>query len=140
MGRSSCPTQNGVTTSFFCAADFVAAIRMSFLDPDVVSFNLGAVVSYDSTAPPPSVSFGLKAYVTSTLMVRGFPFIKINYIGGEIALTPTAVAPFVSLRSMSFAANATVLDARVAVQMLYDQPKADFGIAFRLQSLDLQVG
>ncbi len=100
---------------------------------------MGAILSYDSTAPPPSLSFGLKAYVTSTVMVKGFPFIQIKYIGGDIALTPMLVFPWVSLRSVSFAAGGTVLGVDVAIQMMFEQPTGEFGIAFSLANLDLQV-
>ncbi len=132
-------SQNGADTSFFVSANFIATAQLSFLESEQVSFNLGAKVSYDSTAPPPSVSFGLSAYVTSQMAIKGFPFIVLDYIGGEVALTPMVAPPFVSIESIAFAANGSVLDTAVGISVLYDQPKGDFGVQFSLANLDLQV-
>lgn len=132
-------SQSGADTSFFVSANFIATAQLSFLESEQVSFNLGAKVSYDSTAPPPSVSFGLSAYVTSQMAIKGFPFIVLDYIGGEVALTPMVAPPFVSIKSIAFAANGSVLDTAVGISVLYDQPKGDFGVQFSLANLDLQV-
>ncbi|KAG2436055.1 hypothetical protein HYH02_011766 [Chlamydomonas schloesseri] len=134
-------SQSGANTQFAAGADFSAQLRLPFLDPAVIWFNLGATVAYDSLAPPPSVSFSIRAAVSATtnpFSIVGFPWIKIAYIGGEVGLTPMSAFPFVSIYRIAFEARGVVLNATVGVAMLWDQPKADFGIQFSLQNLNLQ--
>ncbi|KAG2485734.1 hypothetical protein HYH03_015543 [Edaphochlamys debaryana] len=121
---------------------FTQRMSLPFLEPSNINVALAATVSYDSTAPPPSISFILSASVsaaTSTpFTIKGFPWIGINYIGGSVGLTALAAPPFVSIRNIDYAARGVVLGAEVAVAMLYDQPKALFAVQFTLQNLDLQ--
>eukprot|EP00198_Chlamydomonas_reinhardtii_P006687 XP_001696023.1 predicted protein [Chlamydomonas reinhardtii] len=134
-------SQSDANIQFAASADFSAQMRLPFLDPEVIWFSLGATAAYDSLAPPPSVSFTLRASVSATtnpFQVIGFPWIKIAYIGGEIGLTPLTSLPFVSLYKISFEAKGIVLNTTIDVAMLWDQPKADFAILFSITNFNLQ--
>ncbi|PNW79689.1 hypothetical protein CHLRE_08g363100v5 [Chlamydomonas reinhardtii] len=134
-------SQSGANTQFAASADFSAQLQLSFLEPEVIWFSLGATVAYDSLAPPPSVSFSIRAAVAATgnpFYIKGFSWIKIAYLGGEIGLTPMTVFPFVSLYKINFNAKGIVLSTNVEVAVLWDQPKADFGILFAISNFDLQ--
>ncbi|KAG2439122.1 hypothetical protein HXX76_004490 [Chlamydomonas incerta] len=134
-------SQSGANTQFAANADFSAQMRLPFLDPQVIWFSLGATVAYDSLAPPPSVSFTLRAAVSATtnpFSIVGFPWIKVSYIGGEVGLTPMSVFPFVSIYKIAFQAKGVVLNTTIDVAMLWDQPNADFGIQFAISNFNLQ--
>ena len=111
-------SQSGANTQFAASADFSAQLQLSFLEPEVIWFSLGATVAYDSLAPPPSVSFSIRAAVAATgnpFYIKGFSWIKIAYLGGEIGLTPMTVFPFVSLYKINFNAKGIVLSTNVSL-------------------------
>lgn len=112
-------SQSGANTQFAAKADFTGVMRLSFLEPTDITFSMGATVAYDTTAPPPGVSFGLRASVSAApgapFRIVGFPWISINYIGASVALTPTGVVPFVLLRSFDFEASGSILDVAITV-------------------------
>ncbi|KAG2482232.1 hypothetical protein HYH03_018816 [Edaphochlamys debaryana] len=117
-------------------------MALSFLSPSNVLFDLSAAVSYDSTAPPPSVSFILSASATAAsgtpFQIKGFKWIKISYIGGSVGLTPITVFPFVNLRNIEFAALGQIVGVDVSVAVIYDQPNALFAMQAMIKNLDLE--
>ncbi|GLC59443.1 hypothetical protein PLESTB_001487800 [Pleodorina starrii] len=119
-------SQEGANTKIACGADFVAGIRMSFLDPEVVNFNLGATVTYDSTLPPPGISIMLKANVTSRIAVKGFNYIAIEQIGGVVGIQPQPL----SITYVMFSARANFVGTSVAAWFMYDQAQSDFAFTF----------
>ncbi|GLC66447.1 hypothetical protein PLESTF_000428300 [Pleodorina starrii] len=127
-------SQKGDSTKIACGADFVAGIRMSFLDPEVVYFNLGATVTYDSTLPPPGISIMLKANVTSRIAVKGFNYIAIEQIGGVVGIQPQPL----SITYVMFSARANFVGTNVAAWFLYDQAQKDFAFTFSVTNFDLE--
>ncbi|KAG2486897.1 hypothetical protein HYH03_014397 [Edaphochlamys debaryana] len=141
LGFGVSVAERGPNIQIEAAASFQATMALPFLDPPNVAFDLGAAVSYDSTAPPPSISFILSASATATstpFHIKGFPWIGIGFIGGSVGLQPLPQPPFVNIRNIEFAATGVILDVDVQVAVLYDQPQALFAVQFGLQNFDLQ--
>ncbi|KXZ51417.1 hypothetical protein GPECTOR_12g379 [Gonium pectorale] len=129
---------DGANFQFFCSAQFRATMRMPIFEPDYVGFLMGAKVQYDTLAPPPGISFILTAYATSTIQIKGFPFIVIDYIGGSIGLAPIVNIPWVILTYIEFAAKGSILDTKVDIAVVFDRPKMQFGIRLAVENFDLQ--
>ncbi|KAG2486902.1 hypothetical protein HYH03_014402 [Edaphochlamys debaryana] len=141
LGFGVSVAEQGPNIQIEAAASFQATMALPFLDPPNVAFDLAAAVSYDSTAPPPSISFILSASATATstpFHIKGFPWIGIGFIGGSVGLQPLPQPPFVNIRNIEFAATGVILDVDVQVAVLYDQPQALFAVQFGLQNFDLQ--
>eukprot|EP00198_Chlamydomonas_reinhardtii_P003719 XP_001693055.1 predicted protein [Chlamydomonas reinhardtii] len=128
---------SGTTTSMAVTASgsFQARVRMSFLNPEVISLGLGASVAFKTGT---GASFGLSASVASTtsqpIAIKNFNWIKVSKISGSISLTPALVPD-----AFSLTAAGTVFSAPVTVILGYDANSQDFGILFSMTSFRLQV-
>lgn len=136
-------SQDRANTQFMCQAAFGAGMRLPFLSPTDINFLLGAAVSYDTLAPPPGVSFILSAELSAMndpVSLVGMPWVEVKYIGGSVGLTPMVSVPFVTIRSITFHGDVKVLGVEVTSEFFFNQPTAQFGVAFSIMNLDLQVG